>query len=56
MNTIDALYIIGDIHMLGRPDDQVTEPLVYAGGLCVNVDGGMYRGGPGFVYRAEPIN
>lgn len=24
---------------------------VYAHGLCVNVDGGMYLGGPGFVYR-----
>jgi len=24
---------------------------VYAGGLCVNVDSGMYLGGPGFVYR-----
>lgn len=28
-----------------------TEALVYAGGLCVNVDGGLYRGGEGFVYR-----
>jgi hypothetical protein len=28
-----------------------TEALVYAGGLCVNVDGGMSRGGDGFVYR-----
>jgi hypothetical protein len=33
------------------PDEQVVEPFVYAGGRCVNVDGGMYRGGPGFVYR-----
>jgi Calcineurin-like phosphoesterase len=31
--------------------EEVTEPLVYAGGLCVNVDSGMYLGGPGFVYR-----
>jgi Calcineurin-like phosphoesterase len=31
--------------------EEVTEPLVYAGGLCVNVDGGMYMGGPGFVYQ-----
>jgi len=42
-------------YMLGRPADPVTEPLVYAGGLCVNVDGGMYRGGPGFVYRVPSI-
>ncbi len=26
-------------------------PFIYANGLCVNVDGGMYLGGPGFVYR-----
>ena len=31
--------------------EKVTEAEVYAGGLCVNVDGGMYRGGPGFVVR-----
>ena len=31
--------------------EEVTEAEVYAGGLCVNVDGGMYRGGLGFVYR-----
>jgi hypothetical protein len=30
---------------------QVTAPLIYADGLCVDVDGGMYLGGPGFVYR-----
>ncbi len=32
-----------------RPAD-VTGPLVYADGLCVNVDGGVYAGGPGFVW------
>ncbi len=26
-------------------------PLIYANKLCVNVDGGMYLGGTGFVYR-----
>jgi hypothetical protein len=31
--------------------EEVVEPLEYAGGLCVNVDGGMYLGGPGFIYR-----
>jgi hypothetical protein len=31
--------------------EEVVEPLTYAGGLCVNVDGGMYLGGPGFIYR-----
>ena len=24
---------------------------VYMGGQCVDVDGGMYLGGPGFIYR-----
>lgn len=28
-----------------------TEPFVYAHDLCVNVDGGMYLGAPGFLYR-----
>lgn len=28
-----------------------TEALVYADGLCVNVDGGLYLGNDGFVYR-----
>lgn len=37
--------------MTGAPPEDVREPLVYAGGLCVNVDHGLYRGGPGFVYR-----
>ena len=37
------------------PED-VTEPLVYADGLCVNVDGGMYLGGPGFVYQLPMSN
>ncbi|MEO7909341.1 MAG: metallophosphoesterase [Roseiflexaceae bacterium] len=32
------------------PED-VGQPLVYAGGLCINVDGGMYLGGSGFVYQ-----
>ena len=30
--------------------EEVAEAEVYADGLCVNVDGGMYRGGPGFVF------
>lgn len=34
-----------------QPPVEVREALVYADGLCVDVDGGMYRGGPGFVYR-----
>lgn len=30
---------------------EVRGPVVYGEGLAVNVDGGMYRGGPGFLYR-----
>jgi hypothetical protein len=42
--------------MVPRLPEDVTEPLVYADGLAVNVDGGMYLGGPGVVYAlaAEP--
>ncbi len=35
----------------GAPPESVTEPLVYARGRCVNVDHGLFAGGPGFVYR-----
>lgn len=32
----------------GEAPGAVTAPHVYAGGRCINVDGGMYLGGPGF--------
>jgi hypothetical protein len=38
----------------GEAPDAVTAPFVYADGLCVNVDGGMYLGGPGVIYRIDP--
>lgn len=38
-----------------QPAEQITSPLVYADGLCVNVDGGMYLGGPGFLYEVPPL-
>lgn len=31
--------------------ETVTEPLLYANGRCLDVDHGLYRGGPGFIYR-----
>jgi Calcineurin-like phosphoesterase len=37
--------------MTGQPPEAVREPLLYAGGQCLDVDPGMYLGGPGFVYR-----
>jgi hypothetical protein len=35
----------------GAPAEAVTRAHRYAAGRCVNVDGGMYLGGPGFVYK-----
>jgi len=37
--------------LTGQPDAGVTGALAYASGLCLAVDGGIYRGGPGFVHR-----
>jgi hypothetical protein len=37
--------------MTGQPAEAVREPLLYAGGRCLDVDPGMYLGGPGFVCR-----
>ncbi len=31
--------------------EEVTKALVYNNGRCVNVDHGLYRGGPGFIYE-----
>jgi hypothetical protein len=35
----------------GQPPEAVREPLLYASDHCLDVDPGMYLGGPGFVYR-----
>lgn len=42
-------FIIGDAHH--EAPTSVTEALIYADGLAVNVDAGMYRGSNGFVYE-----
>lgn len=39
----------------GEDPAQVTVPLIYAEDLCIDVDGGMYLGGPGFVYRLPDL-
>ncbi len=39
----------------GQEPTAVTAPRLYADGLCVNVDGGLYQGGPGFLYRLPPL-
>lgn len=38
-----------------QPVKKVTEALVYADGRCINVDGGIYMGGPGFLYQLEEM-
>jgi hypothetical protein len=38
-------------NLSGRPIESVTEPLVYDGGRCVAVDGGLGEGGRGILYR-----
>jgi hypothetical protein len=40
----------------GTPPDQVTAPLTYAGGRCVNIDGGMCLGCPGFVFELHRLD
>jgi hypothetical protein len=34
----------------GVEPSMVTSPYIYADGLCVNVDAGLFMGAPGFVY------
>ena len=40
--------------LTGVPAPEVTAPLVYADGRCVNIDGGMCLGGPGFLFELPP--
>lgn len=40
----------------GEPLDRVTRAFVYADGLVADVDGGIYKGGTGFVYEAPPLH
>lgn len=40
----------------GARPQAVTQPLVYAGGLCINIDGAMCADGPGFVYALPPLD
>lgn len=41
--------------MLGGPARKITQPLVYAEGQCINVDGGICAGGSGFVYQFQDL-
>jgi hypothetical protein len=38
---------------LGKSADEVNKPLIYAWQRCINLDGGIYLGGPGFVYASD---
>ena len=40
--------------MTGQTPQTVNTPLIYADGLAVNVDHGMYKGGSGFIYELPP--
>ena len=37
--------------ILRCPPGKIDSPWIYAGGQCINVDGGMFLGGPGFVHQ-----
>lgn len=39
--------------MTGQPSEKIVSPHKYASNLCINLDGGMYLGSPGFVYKAD---
>ena len=41
--------------LTGQPPEAVREPLLYAAGLCLDLDPGMYLGGPGFLYRLPSL-
>lgn len=43
--------IIGDL--FGEPCDSYSEPRLYAGGLALDIDGGIYEGGPCLVARLD---
>ncbi|MCA9885998.1 MAG: metallophosphoesterase [Anaerolineae bacterium] len=39
--------------MAGSGQGLTTRPYIYARDLCINLDGGIYAGGAGFVYRVS---
>ncbi len=55
LNVFDGRQIVHGhtpiMNITDQPPEKVTEPLIYANGRCVNVDHGLYRGGPGFIYE-----
>jgi hypothetical protein len=43
-------------YQTGEPAESVRGPHRYAGALCLNVDGGMYLGGPGFLCELAEVD
>jgi hypothetical protein len=39
--------------LMGRTAGGIRKPLIYAGQRCINLDGGIYLGGRGFVWRSD---
>jgi hypothetical protein len=39
----------------GRDPRGIADPLIYGVNRCINVDSGMYLGGPGFIYELPPL-
>lgn len=46
-----ARMVHGHTPLQKFPDHDPAKPLVYADGRCINIDGGLYLGGPGFIYQ-----
>jgi Calcineurin-like phosphoesterase len=44
------IYVLADL-----VPREIKGPLVYAGGRCIDLDGGMSSGGPGFVYQLSRL-
>jgi hypothetical protein len=38
----------------GEPPESISQAYIYQDGRCVNVDGGIYLGGPGFIFELPP--
>ena len=50
-----GVVVHGHTPLQKRGIERPTAPDVYQGGRAVNVDGGIYRGGPGFLWELGPL-
>jgi hypothetical protein len=57
LSTFGGEYIVHGHSIIGslldKPSEQVTEPLRYADGLVIDIDGGRYDGGPLLLVRLD---